>query len=200
MSISLSPVIGKICYPFFSRAAQNICKDCEPYIKKGSKILDLGCGHGIPSLAIKEHFKADLLGVDVSDQRITDFPFRLMDGKTLPFPSNSFDVVFITHVLHHTNNYLDLLKEAKRVSKKTIIIYEDLPEGFLSNFFCKTHGVLFNIFCMLKGGENNFKTEKQWLEIFNTLNLGVVHKKRLKVNFYYPIKYIHFVLAKNNEK
>lgn len=194
-----SSILGTILYPVYNDRARKRCIECEPFVKKGSKILDLGCGHAIIGLALKDYFQAEVLGADIVDQRVVNVPFELIDKKTLPFPSNYFDIVFIAHVLHHTKNYLNVLKEAKRVSKEKIIIYEDLPEGRLSNLFCKTHGFLFNIICMFDKEENNFKPEDEWLEIFNSLDLKIIHKKRLRVSRLFPIKYIQFVLAKNNK-
>jgi len=191
-----SSILGTIFYPVYKDRALKKCIECEPFIKKGSKVLDLGCGTGIVGLAIKNYFQAEVLGADVVDQRTVNIPFQLINGKTLPLPDNSFDVVYIAHVLHHTENYLNLLKESKRVSKDKIIIYEDLPEGFLSNLFCQTHGFLFNIICMFNREKNYFKQEERWVEIFNSLGFQVVHKERLKVNSFYPIKYIQFVLIK----
>jgi ubiquinone/menaquinone biosynthesis C-methylase UbiE len=156
----------------------------------------LGCGPGIVGLVIKKYFQAEVLGADVADQRTVDLPFQLIDGKTLPFPDNFFDTIYIAHVLHHTENYLNLLEESKRVSKDKIIIYEDLPEGKLSSLFCQTHGFLFNIIGMFNREKTYFKKEETWMEIFKSFNLQVIHKKRLKVSRFYPIKYIQFVLQK----
>lgn len=193
-------VVGRIISPVLNNMAKARCRECEPFIKKGFRVLDLGCGTGIVGLAIKNYFQAEVLGADVADQRTVDIPFQLINGKTLPFPDNSFDVVYIAHVLHHTKNHLDLLKESKRISKNKIIIYEDLPEGYLSNLFCQIHGFLFNIIGMFNREKTYFKQEERWMEIFNSLGLQVVRKEKLKVNSFYPIRYIQFVLTKGDSE
>jgi len=86
-----------------------------------------------------------VIGVDIKDKRVVNIPFQIIDGKNLPFPEKSFDLVLINYVLHHSGDPVAILKEAKRVSKK-IIIYEDLPEDILSKIFCQFHSLTFNIF------------------------------------------------------
>ena len=134
------------------------------------------------------------MGVDIKDNRIVDIPFKIIDGKNLPFDDNSFDVTLINYVLHHSQNPERLLKEAKRVSKK-IIIFEDLPEGILSKLRCKFHQMTF-----FGGSRNdfNFKTSKEWEKIFESLGFKIIAKKQVftKLDWLDPVKRILFVLEK----
>jgi len=174
----------------YQRAAQKMCLDCQNFIPKGGKILDLGCGSGIVAKAFKDFFQAEVMGVDIVDKRIVNIPFQMINGRNLPFPGNSFDAVLISYVLHHSQNPTSLLTEAKRVSKK-IIIYEDLPEGFLSKIYCKVHQFSFD---KLFGNpsKTSFKTEKDWEKIFKELGLKIIFKKKIN-NF--PVKKELFVLG-----
>jgi ubiquinone/menaquinone biosynthesis C-methylase UbiE len=169
---------------FYGMAAKRMCRDCQNFIKKGSKILDLGCGPGIAGKTFQEFFQANLLGVDIKDRRINDIPFQLIDGKTLPFPENSFDVTLINYVLHHSQDPIALLKEAKRVTRDKIIIFEDLNQGYLSKLFCWLHGISYD---KLFGNptKTSFNSEKGWEKIFKELGLNIVFKKRIS-NF--PVK------------
>lgn len=183
-------------YQFFSRiyemGAKRMCEDCRDFIKRGSKILDLGCGSGIAAKYFQNFFQAKVLGVDIRDNRVVDIPFKIFDGKNLPFNNNSFDVVLISYVLHHSQNQEKLLEEAKRVGKK-IIIFEDLPEGILSKLRCKIHEIIFF------GGKRekfNFKTSNEWRKIFEKLGLKIIAQKPVfsKFNLFDPVKKILFVL------
>lgn len=181
-------------FKIYDRAARKMCKDCRPFIEKGSKILDIGCGSGIVAKNLKDSFDVKVFGVDVEDKRVADIPFKISDGEELPFSDNEFDISFISFVLHHAQKPDKLLKEARRVSKNKIIIYEDLAEGFISNFFCQIHGFLFDKFCQAGDNPASFKSEKEWEDIFNSLGMPVILKKRLKS--LYPVKQILFVLTK----
>ncbi|MBZ9569801.1 class I SAM-dependent methyltransferase, partial [Patescibacteria group bacterium] len=121
----------RIFSKIYEMGAKQMCKDCQNFIEKGSKILDLGCGSGIAAENFQDFFDAKVIGADIKDNRVLDIPFRIIDGGNLPFRNLFFDIVLINYVLHHAQDPERLLKEAKRVSKK-IIIYEDLPEGILS--------------------------------------------------------------------
>ena len=169
---------------FYREAAKKMCLDCQDFIARNSKILDLGCGPGIVGKTFQEFFQADLLGVDIKDRRINDIPFKLIDGKTLPFPENSFHVVLINYVLHHSRDPIALLKEAKRVTRDKIIIFEDLAEGCLSKLFCQLHGISYD---KLFGNptKTSFNSEKGWEKIFKELELNVRHRE---IRHTFPVK------------
>ena len=167
-----------------------MCKECRDFIQNDSKILDFGCGSGIIGKAFQEFFQADLLGVDIKDRRIYPIPFKLIDGKSLPFPENSFDVVLINYVLHHSRDPVALLSEAKRVTRDKIIISEDLAEGCLSKLVCWLHGISFD---KLFGNptKTSFNSEKGWEKIFKGLGLNVIFKE---IRHTFPVKKELFVL------
>ena len=135
-----------------------MCLDCQDFIKKGSKILDWGCGTAIVGKTFQDFFQAELFGVDVQDVRTVKIPFKITDGKSLSFPENSFDVVLINYVLHHSEDPVSVLKEAKRVARDKIVIYEDLPEDILSKLICQLHGISFDNF-FGNPTKTSFKTE-----------------------------------------
>lgn len=185
---------------FFSKiklkSAKKMCQMTEPFIKRGSKILDLGCGSGIITKVFQEYFRAEILGVDIQDKRKFKIPFQLIDGKNLPFKKNSFDIVLINFVLHHTECPVKLISQSKEIAKR-IIIFEDLPEGILSKIFCFFHGLFFNLFLQSKFQKLNFKKEKEWVETFEKIGLKILFKKQFKDPKLYPVKKILFVLERS---
>ncbi len=183
------------CYCFFSkfyrRAAGKMCLECRQFIKEGSKILDLGCGSGIVGKQFQDFFKAELFGIDIIDRRAVKIPFQIYDGVNLPFPEKSFDIVMINYVLHHVGDLIPLLKEVKRVAKDKVIIFEDLPEGFLSKIICKLHGKSYSKFFQ-NPDKTSFKPEGEWEKIFKEIGFDIIFKKR-QSNF--PVKKELFVLG-----
>jgi len=169
----------KIFRKFYQQRAKEMCLECSDFIVKGSKILDLGSGSGIVGKEFQEFFKSDLIGIDVVDKRVEKIPFMLFDGLNVPFPDNHFDYALISYVLHHAKDPISLLMEAKRVVKERIIIYEDLVEGWMSELFCKIHGLTFSCLFQDKTGCNNFKKEREWKNIFEDLKLRMVSEKRV---------------------
>lgn len=163
----------------YERTAKEMGKDCQKFIEKRSKILDLGCGSAIVAKVFQDIFQAEILGVDIVDRRIFPIPFKLIEGTSLPFPEKSFDIVLISYVLHHNQDPIALLKEAKRVVKDKIIIYEDISEGIISGLICQIHGFTFNKFFQNSKGNFDFKTENEWEKIFEELGLNIIFKKKV---------------------
>ena len=188
----------RIFSSIYRKAAKRMCFQCKDFIKKRSKILDLGCGSGIVGKEFEKFFNADLLGIDIEDKRVEKIPFRIFDGFKIPFPDNYFDLTLISYVLHHAQDPEALLKEAKRVSKK-IIIFEDLPKGLLSKLRCFLHQTSYNLFFQRKKQKFNFKTKEEWEKIFKENGLKIIEGKKVSASnfdFFDPVYRILFVLEK----
>ena len=92
----------------------------------GKDILDIGCATGeyCQKLNLKGH---KCVGIDNNQKYIKKARERgveayVMDASSLEFPDNSFDTILIFEVLEHVKNPDGILKEAKRVAKKNILI------------------------------------------------------------------------------
>ncbi len=173
----------KFFYRIFSKiyelSARKMCRECFNFIKKGSVILDLGCGSGIVANEFKNFFSAKIEGADIVDKRVAKIPFVLYDGKNLPFADNSFDAVLISFVLHHCQDPIRVLSEAKRVVRSKIVIYEDLPENIFSKLVCKLHGKGFAFLFRSDKEFCNFKKDEEWKEVFKNLGLKLIFEKRI---------------------
>ena len=175
-----------------------MCLDCQDFIRKGAKVIDLGCGSGIIGQTLSTTFDATVIGADVRDDRVVDLPFQVVDGGILPFKENEFDVCLISYVLHHTENPLFLLQEAKRICKGKIIIYEDLPEGLLPRSRCHVHLLFSSFLTGVFRQRFNFKTQQEWERLFEDLGFWIFAKKRVYKNndWIDPVKRVLYVLEK----
>jgi SAM-dependent methyltransferase len=137
-------------------------------------VLDVGCGEGyvLAELAAAH----EVMGVDIVDLRATELPrFALYDGLHLPCADGSFDAVLLAFVLHHVPNDLKpaLVREARRVTRRTLVVLEDTPRTFLDRLACGLHGRAYR----RKVGSTaafGFYDQARWDAFFAELGLAVV--------------------------
>lgn len=104
---------------------QERLKLLEQYIY-GKKILDIGCGFG-HYVDFLSNLGFDSYGLDFVEQFIEKAKltkkgvFLKGNGQNLPFRSNFFDTIYLFNILEHGND-IKILQEAKRVSKKRILV------------------------------------------------------------------------------
>jgi SAM-dependent methyltransferase len=98
-----------------------------------ASILDLGCGDGSHLPVLTEGGTA--FGVDTSLEYLRGAsafgPVAAADGERLPFRSGCFDLVYISHVLHHAEDPREVLLEVHRVLKPggTILLIETCEDS-----------------------------------------------------------------------
>lgn len=96
-------------------------------LKSGAKILDVGCGSGIPidKYLLEKGFK--VFGIDISQEQInlakTKFPkgkFFVMDMEKIQFDNNSFDAIISFYSIFHIprTSHPKLLEEFNRLLAK----------------------------------------------------------------------------------
>jgi SAM-dependent methyltransferase len=88
----------------------------------GRKILEVGCGEGINLANFRS--RADLVGIDREHERClfakkhSSLPIICADGLSLPFKSESFDLVFCRDFLHHVKGTANFVTEMGRICKR----------------------------------------------------------------------------------
>ncbi|MCS7251518.1 MAG: class I SAM-dependent methyltransferase [Anaerolineae bacterium] len=99
------------------------------YVVSGRRILDLGCGYGGYSIALRE-FGAQVIALDL-------FPsFLLISGQIptirgnalrLPFADLSFEGIFCASLIEHVDRPIEMLYEIRRIVKQGGWIYLSFP-------------------------------------------------------------------------
>jgi SAM-dependent methyltransferase len=114
----------------FPRRVDTLASFIAASLPPQSKVLDIGSGNGLIAKKVMElRPDVSIQGVDVHKRDVEYIPVTLYDGQTLPFEDKQFDAALFVDVLHHTNNILQLLQEARRVSRQLVLIKDHLCES-----------------------------------------------------------------------
>lgn len=168
------------------------------YGADAKKVLDLGCGSCCNGRKIMAAFPGkNVTAIDIVDKGTCESPM-LFDGKTIPFPDNSFDIGLCSFVLHHARSYRMLIDELRRTCRRIIVI-ENTPESDSEWAYVKKHSGSDWGTCM-----ECFKTAADWRNTFRTAGLTVVAEERISKwrcpfsdhPFYYPVTCTVFVLER----
>lgn len=113
------------------------------YLDEADSVLDVGCGTGHLSAYLGQMYGVTASGVDVADFRRAPVSFRLFDGTSIPLPDNAFDHVVLSEVLHHSHDPVALVKECHRVARRSVMVFEDMPDGRLGKLILRAHVEVF---------------------------------------------------------
>jgi ubiquinone/menaquinone biosynthesis C-methylase UbiE len=126
MSNTLVSHVRKRVYGHRARWTQ---RHLMPYIRPADSVLDVGAGDCRLAALLQRKIGCKVTPVDVEDFNQTDLPLTLFDGEHLPFGDNTFDVVLLIFVLHHAKDARPVLDEARRVSRRSVIVFEDVTSS-----------------------------------------------------------------------
>ena len=113
-------------------------------------VLDIGCGHGWYPLHLIEKWqlKGHITGIDISSHNITLFQNEIKkrgyseklsasvaNAENLPFPDNTFDIVYSTESLEHIESTDKFFSEAGRVLKSGGKLIITTPSGPMHRFW-----------------------------------------------------------------
>jgi ubiquinone/menaquinone biosynthesis C-methylase UbiE len=122
---------------------ERIKRILRSYITKGSKILDIGCGTGFPSIFLAEELGCRVLGIDVSEEMINrakenipqklknNLSFRLLSADEL-YLLGEKDFNYVTSI-YGSLNYVEDLENVLRE------IYNHMERGgyLIASFYSK---------------------------------------------------------------
>lgn len=154
----------------------------QPFLEKSDKILDIGCGNArLANELCQQQYDIQLLDVaNLSD--FPDFTPVIYQGKEMPFADNEFDKSLLITVLHHTENPVATLTEAKRISKHLIII-EDIYHNVIQQYLTYFMDTLVNFGFSNMTYQN--RNDREWKDIFSQLSLVIEAESEQKVLFFF---------------
>lgn len=117
-------------------------KEIEKYIEPGEnkKILDVGCATG-DFLNIAKESKWDCYGIDVSKYAVEQAKKLRINAKAAEldkagFKEDYFNVVFMSFMIEHAENPVEIVDEVRRILKKDGILFiSTINEDSLLNKF-----------------------------------------------------------------
>jgi SAM-dependent methyltransferase len=153
------------------RRAEVLASWFAQLLPNGARMLDVGCGDGLISARLRcKRPDLSVQGIDVLPRSHTYVPVQMFDGRSFPFEGASFDVVLFSDVLHHTGDPVVLLKEARRVAARHVLIKDHFRKGIAARarlrFMDWVGNSRFGVALPY-----NYWTEKQWHAAFRESGL-----------------------------
>nr|AXL06040.1 methyltransferase type 11 [uncultured bacterium] len=97
-------------------------------IKPGDRLLDIGCGIGEPAIRLATAHDIEGVGISIARGQVERaneraaaagladrLSFRFADAMDMPFPDESFDIVWALESLHHMPDRWHVVREVARV-------------------------------------------------------------------------------------
>ena len=164
----------KIIYKTGNARAKDMINKIQAHLKKDDLIVDIGSGTcNICEILLNKGY--NIAPLDVQNLSfVNNLKPVIYDGNKIPFNDDQFNKSLILTVLHHTSEPEKILREAKRVSKRIIII-----EDIYTNWFHKYVTYFFDSLLNLEfvGHPHTNKNDEQWKKTFEKLGLKLIDAK-----------------------
>jgi len=172
----------------FDRRISAIADAIGTHLRSGEQLLDIGCGSGRLAVLLRERIgNLQVTGVETSVRVGTPIQVTHYDGRRLPFPDGSFDVSLLVDVLHHAGDALAVLDEARRVSRRAVIVKDHLRAGWWSHRVLSFMDWVGNAPHGVDSRYHYFDTD-EWARILSGAGLRVVVRNEQLGLYPWPVR------------
>lgn len=149
----------------------------DKYLDSKSRILDIGGGWGFYAAPLEKRGHSCTV-LDVVKPGYQKAPVVIYDPQeSFPFKDGSFDTSLLVTVLHHVPDPAAILREARRVTRKTLIVVEDLYHHELGRWWTIWRDQLYNF--EFFGHPCQFRKKEDWLQLFRQEGFSLVKEERV---------------------
>lgn len=155
------------------------------------KILEVGCATGYITRYIAQKFDCEIIGVDLSQLlldiaeeesgklNLNNISFLCANVENLPFPDNTFDIVYGEAITALVSDPLKVLREYYRVLKpggKIATLDLFMKKSLSDEFVEETNEIMSNVI----GTRIKIRTLQEWKQIFKESGFNII-----KIHDYY---------------
>lgn len=170
-------VVGHCPGVGLDRRAEGFVDLFKEFIPPAAQVLDIGWGWGFYAEPLRRLRNCEVTVLDVVEPGFRKAPVVTYEGEKIPFPDRSFDVSLLMTVLHHVRSPEKVLAEARRVTRRFVVVAEDLYRHWAGRIWTILRDSLFTF--EFVGHPRNFRRRQEWFQCFHRLGLKVEFEKEI---------------------
>jgi ubiquinone/menaquinone biosynthesis C-methylase UbiE len=163
------PAIG------LDKRAEEFVGHFKDRIPLGARVLDIGGGWGFYVEPLERLRQCEVTVLDVVQPGFQKAPVVVYSGETMPFPDGFFDISLLVTMLHHVPDPEKILREARRVTRRFVIVIEDLYRTSWGRWWTILRDQIYNF--EFVGHPCQFKKKEEWFQCFQKLGFGLESEK-----------------------
>lgn len=131
--------------------ASHICRWCQPYLRPGARVLEIGCGTGAVLAHLRDQFGCVVEGIEPSTdyQAFAESHYGLSVfcgtlDEYMAHASAMFDVIIMAHVLEHFPSPRAALNRVTQLLTENGVMYIEVPNVLFHHSFEVAHPYSFH--------------------------------------------------------
>ena len=173
----LDEVVRRTSVGQLEKRAEFFAGRFEAFLPPASQVLDIGGGWGFYSEPLKRRGH-HLTVLDVVKPGLQKSPVVVYDGGRFPFADKSFEVSLLVTMLHHVPDPSAVIREAGRVTRKFLVVVEDLYHHAFGRFWTVLRDRFFNF--EFFGHPCQFRKKEDWIRLFGGLGYSLVNEEEVR--------------------